>query len=135
MRIPGLTQQLIFATATGRFYLEWRGVAPGFYGLGAPPLLAQPDADGRTLWEVGFEQVPVNLQVTNTVAATGVWTVPDHRLIPGDAVTLSGMPGGHTPPNGNYFAYPLNESYNCNCSTRRPTPCWRPTAARRGWKW
>lgn len=104
-----LTQLLAYTTAVGRFYLERRAAAPGQFGNGAPPLLAQPDSTGKTLWEVGFNPVPVNLAVINTVAATGVWTVPNHRLKAGDAVTLADMPGGHTPANGAYFAFPLND--------------------------
>lgn len=104
-----MSQKLEFTTATGRFYLERRSFSPGQYGNGAPPLLAQPDAAGKTLWEIGFKPVPVDLQVTNTTAADDVWTVPNHRLAPGDSVVLAGMPGGHTPANGTYYAYPLSE--------------------------
>ena len=103
-----LTQPYEWEAAAGRFYLERRATAPGFYGNGAPALLAQPDTLGRTLWDVGFKDVPVKLQVTSTVAATGVWTVPNHRLVPGDKVTLAAMPAGHTPANGDYYAYPLD---------------------------
>lgn len=103
------TNPLNFTDATGRFYLERRAGAPGAFGNGAPPLLAQPNVQGNTLWEVGFKAVPVNLQVTNTTAATGVWTVPNHRLNPGDKITLANMPGGHTPANGDYYAYPVSD--------------------------
>ena len=104
-----LTQQYTWDSAVGRFYLERQAAAPGFYGNGAPPLLAQPNALGATLWEVGFLPVPVKLQVTNTVTTTGIWTVPNHRLTPGDKVTLAAMPAGHTPANGDYYAYPVND--------------------------
>jgi len=105
----GLANQLHFTSAVGRFWLERRAATPGPFGNGAWPLLAQPDAGGKTLWQVGFTGVPVNLQVTTTAALTGVWTVPNHRLNPGDGITLANMPAGHTPANGNYFAYPLND--------------------------
>ena len=104
-----LTQQYTWDSAIGRFYLERQAIAPGFYGNGAPPLLAQPNALGASLWQVGFLPVPVNLQVTNTAAASGIWTVPNHRLAPGDKVTLAAMPAGHTPADGTYYAYPLSD--------------------------
>ena len=111
-----LTIQLNFTAARGRFYLERQATNPGYFGNGAWPLIAQPSVAGATLWEAGFIGVPVNLQVTATAAATGVWTVPNHRLIPGDAVTLSGMQAGDTPvntvlgpPATFYYVYPLGD--------------------------
>ena len=106
---PALTAQIHFTGAVGRFYLERRAATPGPFGNGAGPLMAQPNAAGNTLWETGFAEVPVNLAVTSTAAATSVWTVPNHRLNPGDGITLANMPAGHTPADGNYFAYPLND--------------------------
>ena len=103
-----LTKQYLFTTAMGRFYLERQATSPGPFGNGAWPLLAQPDATGDTLWDVGFLTVPSNIVVASTVAATGVWNVPNHRLIPGDSVVLKGMSGGDTPPNGTYYVYPTN---------------------------
>ncbi|MDE2100128.1 MAG: hypothetical protein KGL39_22930 [Patescibacteria group bacterium] len=105
----GLTAQLLFTGATGRFYLERRASNPGQFGNGAPPLIAQPDATGKTLWEVGFASVPVNLDVTDTARATGVFTVPNHRLNAGDAVSLLTLPGSATPAAGDYYAVPLND--------------------------
>ena len=103
-----LTQLLTFTGAVGRFYLERDAGTPGPFGNLQPPIMAQPNAAGNTLWEVGFAAVPVNLNVTNTTAATGVWTVPNHRLNPGDQITLANMPNGHTPANGNYYVWTLN---------------------------
>jgi hypothetical protein len=108
-RDSGLTLPLDFTGAVGRFYLERQATQPGFYGNGAPPLLAQPNAIGNTLWDVGFLPVPVNLQVTNTSITFAIFTVPNHRLVPGDEVVLAGMPAGHTPANGTWYAYPLND--------------------------
>lgn len=83
----GLTIKLDFASASGHFYLERQATAPGFFGNGAPPLIMQPNATGSTAFEVGFLAVDTTLQVTDTVGATDVLTVPNHRLLPGDQVT------------------------------------------------
>ncbi len=103
-----LTQLYHFVSAIGRFYLERQALQPGYYGNGAPPLICQPDANGNILWDVGWTAVPVNLQVSAINSATSVWTVPNHRLVPGDPVMLSGMPGGDNPVNGTYYVWPLN---------------------------
>ena len=86
-----LTTKLSFTTAQGRFYLERQADFPGFYGNGAPPLLAQPAMGGETLWDTGFNDFPVIVQVTGTNNTTNVVTAPNHRLLPGDAVTLTGV--------------------------------------------
>lgn len=84
----GLTQLVDFndGSGTGRFYLERRAEQPGYFGNGAPVLLMQPDAAGKTAFECGFEAVP--LQVAATAFSAGkVLTAANHRLIPGDEIT------------------------------------------------
>jgi hypothetical protein len=84
-----LTQQLNFDGAYGQFYLERQADFPGYYGNGAPPLIAQPNVLGATLWDVGFLAVPVDIGITSVMA--NVVTAPNHRLLPGDAVTVTGL--------------------------------------------
>lgn len=105
----GLSTKLVFTSAAGRFYIERQATQPGFYGNGAPPLIAQGSPTAGTLWDVGFVAVPSIIVVTDTAAATDIFTAPNHRFIPGDQVTLAGMTAGHTPANGDYFVFPLNE--------------------------
>lgn len=88
-----LGTKLAFTGANGRFYLERRSSAPGFYGNGAPPLLAQPNATGSTVFELSFLAVPVDVAITNTSATTHVLTAPNHRLSPGDGVEVTGIGG------------------------------------------
>jgi hypothetical protein len=85
----GLTTQINFAGAYGSFYLMRNASTPGFYGNGAPPLLAQPNAIGNTLWDDGFTDVPTAVQVTNVTS--NVITAPNHNLLPGDAITVTGV--------------------------------------------
>ena len=84
-----LTQQIKFNGCTGSFYLERQASFPGFYGNGAPPLLAQPNLLGNTLWDTGFDEVPDAVQVTDVAA--NVITAPNHNLLPADAVTITGV--------------------------------------------
>lgn len=93
-----LTTKLNFIAASGKFYLERQADFPGFYGNGAPPLLAQPNVSGNTIWDKGFASAPAQVFITGVLG--NVVTAPNHRLLPGDAVavtviTLSG--GGAVP--------------------------------------
>lgn len=106
---PFLVNQYMFTAAIGRFYLERQAVVPGFFGNGAPPLMAQADSTGATIWDAGFKDVPANLQVVSANNATGVWTVNNHRLIPGDEIKLTGIAGAETPANGNYYVNPITD--------------------------
>lgn len=104
----GLTQIVNFISASGKFYLERQATFPGFYGNGAPPLLAQPNALGATLWDDGFLEAPVSVDITNV--ATNLVTAPNHGLLPGDAIvvtviTLSG--GGALPAT--VYAQPVSD--------------------------
>lgn len=104
----GLTAKINFIGASGKFYLERQAQFPGFYGNGYPPLLAQPNALGETLWDVGFTFVPTAVEITNV--ATNLVTAPNHGLLPADAIavtviTLSG--GGALPAT--VYAYPVSD--------------------------
>jgi len=92
-----LTKQLVFSSATGKFYLERQADFPGFYGNGAAPLLAQPDGIlGKTLWDIGFTSV--NAAVPITTVASNVVTAKNHRLLPGDAVKVTVITLGSSAP-------------------------------------
>lgn len=84
-----LTIKLNFSSAFGSFYLMRNASFPGFYGNGAPPLLAQPNLLGNTLWDVGFKSVPPAVFIT-TVAGN-VITAPNHNLLPADAIAVTGI--------------------------------------------
>lgn len=88
---PSLGTQTVFTSAQGRFWIERSADFPGFYGNAAPPLLAQPDGSGSTIWETGFKAVPVTINVTGTAATTNIVTAPNHRLLPGDHVDVTGL--------------------------------------------
>lgn len=107
-----LATQMTFTSAQGTFYLERQADFPGFYGNGAPPLLAQPTAAGETLWQNGFLSIAATVQVTSTDNTTNILTAPNHRLIPGDPVTVTGI---HTTGNvligGLAFAAPLDDHH------------------------
>lgn len=100
-----LTQAFNFTGAVGRFYLERRAANPGFYGNGAPPLIAQPNAQGNTLWETGFVSVPVNVVATAIDGTNKILTAPNHRLVPGDKIQYY-----HAGAGAPYYAVPLNDN-------------------------
>jgi hypothetical protein len=96
-------------SAIGRFYLERAAVAPGFYGNGAPPLLAQANELGNTIWDVGFKSAPTVVAITSTNNTNNQATAPNHRLLPGDAVVVTGL---HTTGNALLppcYAYPMSD--------------------------
>jgi hypothetical protein len=100
-----LATQLLFTACSGQFWLERAAAVPGFYGNVAPPLLAQPNANGGTLWDSGFAGVPSSLIVTGI--SGGALTVANHRLEPGDAVSTTGLKyTTGTPISGNLYVYP-----------------------------
>jgi len=102
----GLTAKLnAWTSAVGRFYVERRSDAPGFYGNGYPTLLMQPDGAGATAFENGFKAATTNVFATALDATNKILTAPNHRLIPGDKVQYvhSGTPTA-------YFAFPLNDN-------------------------
>lgn len=108
-----LTQSYTFNGGIGRFYLQRAAALPGPGGNGAPPLIAQSNADGDTWDDVGFVQVPAQLFVSSIAGTPKVVTVPNHRLSAGDSINffppntaMSGVPtnGASTP----WYAYPLD---------------------------
>ena len=80
------TGKLNYSAAVGRFYLQRAAAQPGYFGNGAPPLIMQASAT-ETCFEVGFEKCPTNAVITATNTETTV-SAPNHRMIPGDAVTF-----------------------------------------------
>lgn len=88
-----LAHQLTWTGATGRFFLERRAGFPGFWGNGAPPLLAQPDMDGNPWNEAGFDSVPAQIFIAAYDAGTKVFTAPNHNFVPGQAVMYWSVTG------------------------------------------
>lgn len=106
---PSLLTQVSFTGALGRFWIERDADFPGFYGNAAPPLVAQPDGFGKTVWEAGFVAVPVSVIVTGTDASTGIVTAPNHRLLPGDNVTVTGLNTTGPVPITTAYVYPVSD--------------------------
>jgi hypothetical protein len=108
-----LTTYMTFASAVGQFYLERDAAFPGFYGNGAPPLLARPNASGNTWLDLGMLLVPTSILITSTSSSSSsnpnVVTAPQHGLLPADAVTVTGI---HTTNaaliTGTVYAYPIS---------------------------
>ena len=88
-----LAHQLTWAGAVGRFFLERRAAFPGFWGNGAPPLLAQPDVDGNPWNQVGFLAVPEEIFIGGYDAGTKAFTAPNHNFVPGQAVKYWSVTG------------------------------------------
>jgi hypothetical protein len=101
----GLANKFDFtgAVAGSRFYLERASATPGFYGNGAPPLIAQPDVLGNSLFDVGFVAVPVDVFATALSVDSKTLTVPNHRLAPGDSVNYF-----HAGASTGLFVNPIN---------------------------
>lgn len=106
-----LTNQLGFASAEGKFYVELQRDPVPFWGDGAPVLLMQP-SQNFTAFVNGFVAAPVNVSVDSTTASE--LTAPNHRLAPGDAILLDGLTVGGTPqtfipPVTTFYAYPTSD--------------------------
>ncbi len=74
------------------------------------PLILQPD-EANSMWDVGWEGMPTNLTLTNASVSLDEWTIPNHRLVQGDAVaftTLSGVTSAAT-TGVTYYANPVTE--------------------------
>lgn len=97
---------LLPGAPVGRFYLERRATAPGFFGNGAPPLIMQGNEAGNSPFEVGFKSVPRNVAITDTDSVADTLTAANHRLVPGDAVLVKGITG--VTDSTTYYAVPLN---------------------------
>ena len=105
--VSGAGAAFDFAGGVGRFYLERQAQFPGYFGNGAPPLLAQPDVTGKPLFDIGFLAVPTDVFVTAVSPDKMTITVPNHRLIPGDQISY--WDAGATPPvAATYYVNPLN---------------------------
>lgn len=76
------------APESGRFYVERRALNPGFYGNNAPQLVMVA-SDTETAFEVGFEAVLVDYEVTNSSADQDTITVFGHGLQAGTRVTMT----------------------------------------------
>lgn len=81
------------AGAVGRFYLENRSTTPGYYGNGAPPLMAFPDLDGNPWYIAGFSAVPEQIFATALTGGTNVLTCLNHNFTPGQAVKYWSVSG------------------------------------------
>lgn len=77
----------------GRFYIELATDPVPFFGNTAPPLILQPGPAGELPFDYGFQSVSDNAAITDTDATTDIITAPNHRLAPGDAVTVTGVTG------------------------------------------
>jgi hypothetical protein len=91
----------------GSFYLERQAVSPGPYGNGAPTLLMQ-GASGQTPFQTGFLAAPLAVAITGT--ANSIATAPNHRLVPGDAVVVTGLTSSSSPLASPVYANPLSSS-------------------------
>lgn len=76
----------------GRFYVELATDPVPWFGNGAPALILQANATNNA-FDLGFVAVPTYIAITNTNNSTGLISAANHRLIPGDAVTLSDIAG------------------------------------------
>lgn len=89
-----LTQRATWTEgAVGRFYLENRSTTPGYYGNGAPPLMAFPDLDGNPWYMAGFSAVPEQIFATALAGGTNVLTCANHNFTPGQAVKYWSVAG------------------------------------------
>lgn len=105
----GLSTQLTFPSSpasVGTFYLERQAVNPGAYG-NVPPGLLMQNTSSQTSFQAGFSPAPVNCAITATNGTTHLVTAPNHRLVPGDQVTLTGITASSTPVTTAY-ACPLS---------------------------
>ena len=104
----GMTQQATWTGAVGQFYLERRSAQPGFYGNGAPPLLAAPDLDNNPWNITGFKSVPVQIYATAYNNATGVLTCLNHNFTPGQGVKYWNV---HSAAFTAYFVYVVDANH------------------------
>lgn len=117
----GLTIAYTFTGGVGRFYLERDALSPGYTGNGAPPLIAQSNADGNPWNGVGFLEVPEQTFVSIYNGTSKILTVANHGLIPGDSVNYwkaTGSPAASppmsaSPENGStkWYAYVVDANH------------------------
>lgn len=105
-----LATKLLFTSCEGGFYIERQADNPGFYGNGAPALLAQPNALGNTLWDGGFDAADTSVLITATSATTDIVTCPNHRLLDGDLVQTTGITISGGPATGQGYVRVVNEN-------------------------
>ena len=115
-----LTTKLSFTNTNpgpvGKFYLQRVAVSPGAYGNVSPPLLIQ--GSDQTLFQAGFTAAPTSVAITSTTGTNSsgipqyIVTAPNHRLLPGDAVTVTGLVDGSSSPLTNpRYANPLDPNH------------------------
>lgn len=92
---PGLTNKLDWSATglAGRIYFEEAIDPIPYFGNGARNLLMQPGPDGETPFDMGFDTLLENVEITGTEAATDILTAPNHRLQPGDSVSGTAITG------------------------------------------
>jgi hypothetical protein len=76
----------------------------------AMPLIMQGNASKREALEVGFDDVPIYLDVTFADQMTSVLTVDNHRLVDGDTVAVTNSTVGGVPA-GTYYASVLDPAH------------------------
>lgn len=109
----GLTVPMALTSASGSFFLQRDDINPGPNGIGAVPLILQRGnpAVKPTAWDNGFLAVPTSAGVVSADPATEIISVPEHRLVQGDAVQFTGgsLPGGVT-AGVTYYTRPVSDS-------------------------
>lgn len=101
----GCTNKLtIDPGSLGRFYVELATDPIPWWGNGAPPLILQANATNDAL-DLGFVAVTSNVAITSTNNSTGLISAANHRLLPGDAATvtdITGLTTGYVAPRSEH---------------------------------
>lgn len=87
--------------ALGKYFIELAETPAPYFGNGAPVLILETSEVGSTAFEVGWAAVRTSIAITNTSAS--LIDAENHKLAPGDAVTLTGITVATAGP---YYAYP-----------------------------
>jgi hypothetical protein len=84
----GAAINLTSVVAGKHYYLERADPVPSPGMRDGSPLILQPSVEA-SMWETGWLNVPTNLTVTSTTAASDLWMAANHRLVRGDAIKFS----------------------------------------------
>jgi hypothetical protein len=99
------TARITWTGAAGRFWLENKSQTPGYYGNGAPPLMAYPDQYGNPWYMPGFVAVSEQIYVS-AIAVTSILACLNHNFTPGQAVNY--VQGATSTP---LFVYVLDPNH------------------------